>query len=31
MLWKHDDGWVRWVAEVMFRFTHEPVAVAVPR
>ena len=30
-LWKHDSGWVSWEAEVIFRFAHEPVAVAVPR
>jgi hypothetical protein len=31
MVGKHDGGRVIWVAEVIFRFAHEPVAVAVPR
>jgi hypothetical protein len=31
MLWNHDGCWVSWEAEVIFRFTHEPVAVAVLR
>ena len=26
-----DKRWVSWVAEVIFRFAHEPVAVAMPR
>ncbi len=30
MVWKYDGGWVSWEAEVIFRFAHEPVAVAVP-
>jgi hypothetical protein len=31
MVWMHDSCWVSWEAEVIFRFAHEPVAVAVPR
>ena len=28
---KHDESWVSWVAEVVLRLAHEPVAVALPR
>ena len=31
MVSKYDGGWVSWEAEVIFRFAHEPVAVAVLR